>query len=133
MLIEKLFPQTFFACFALRLVFSCLCEANERKRYITLNRTHRLLKLEVLYIRTLQFFLYAICVCRLFCRAIKKKAPCYYKKDIIHVNGGVFFSNIFACVALRFVCSLLFKANERKVPYYSKDDSSFALICAWCV
>ena len=60
------------------------------------------------------FFFDALCVCRLLSKAVKKKATYYYKEVISSmIMEGLFLSNIFACVALRFVCNLLFKANEK--------------------
>ena len=65
-------------------------------------------------------------VCRLLCKAIKKKAPYYCKEDkSSKLMEGLFSRTFFACFALRLVCSLHFKANERQLPYYCKGDSSF--------
>ena len=71
---------------------------------------------------------------QLICKAVKKKAPYYYKEDISSMLMDELFSRtFFARFALRLVCSLLCKAKEKKMPYYYKIDSSFASICAWCV
>ena len=58
-------------------------------------------------------------VCRLLCRAIMKKAPYYCKEDKSSMLMEGLFSRtfFFACFALRLVCSLHFKANERQMPY----------------
>ena len=112
MLIE-LFPRTFFACFALRLVFCFLCKANERKRYITINKTHRLLKLEVLFIRTLQFFdMRFVCV-GCFVEQSRKKRHVTIRKTSSMLMEGL-FSRTFLLALLCVLCVVCFLKQMRE-------------------
>ena len=64
------------------------------------------------------------CVVCFVKQSIKKRLITQEDKSSMLMEG--LFSRIFfACLALRLVFSLHFKANERQMPYCSKCDSSF--------
>ena len=56
-------------------------------------------------------------VCRLLCRAIIKKAPYYYKKDISSMLMEGLFSRTSLLASLCAWCGVCFVKQMRKMPY----------------
>ena len=87
MLMEGLFSRTFFLLAALcDWCVVCILKQTRDKCHITVKATHRLLQ-------------FALVVCNLLCKAIKKKAPYYCKEDKSSMLIEWLFSRTFFLLA----------------------------------